>query len=68
VEVHIVYICTVLSSLEITFDSNYNFLSKTKSCLVKDKIGNAHSLTASACIVLCVEFNPQIEPLATLVV
>jgi hypothetical protein len=68
VEVHIVYICTVLSSPEITFNSNYNFRSKPKSCLVKDKINNAHSLTASAGIVLCVEFNPQIEIHASLVV
>jgi hypothetical protein len=36
--------------------------------LVKDKIGSAHILPVSAGFVLCVEFNPQIEPLASLVV
>jgi len=65
VEVHIIYICTVSSSLEITFNSNYNFF-ETK--ILFGKRQNAHSLTASAGIVLCVEFNPQIEILASLVV
>jgi hypothetical protein len=48
-----------LSSLERTFDSNYTFLSKIFSCLVKDKIGSAHCLAASAgnCLVRLIKFT-----------